>query len=66
MIAAPTVNAVVLIMLIRLLPLYMVAAKIGLILIAVPLICRLLPHGQLDHPNGQPARCNPEFGAEFW
>ncbi len=55
MIASPTLNVVVLTMLFSLLPFYMVATKIVLslvvILIAVPLICRLLPQEQLQIPQ---------------
>ena len=51
MIASPTLNIVVLTMLFSLLPVYMAVTKIALslivILIAVPLICRLLPRTQL-------------------
>ncbi|MCP5072207.1 MAG: RNA-binding protein [Rhodobacteraceae bacterium] len=70
MIASPTLNVVVLTMVISLMPVYMVAAKVGLslfvILIAVPIICRMLPREQLevappiepegwDLPGAQPA-----------
>ncbi len=52
MIASPTMNAVVLTMLFSLTPFYMAATKIGLsllvILVAVPLLCRFLPEGQLQ------------------
>ncbi len=56
MIASPTLNIIVLTMLFSLFPVYMALAKIGLslavILIAVPLICRLLPEAQLQRePN---------------
>lgn len=51
MIASPTLNPVVLTMLLSLLPTYMVALKIGLsllvILAVVPLICRVLPTRQI-------------------
>ena len=51
MVASPTLNVVVLTLAFSLLPFYMVAAKIGLslllILIGVPLICRLLPADQV-------------------
>jgi uncharacterized membrane protein YraQ (UPF0718 family) len=51
MIASPTLNIVVLTMLFSLLPLYMALIKIALsllvILVAVPLICRMLPRSQL-------------------
>lgn len=51
MMASPTLNVVVLTLAFSLLPFYMVAAKIGLslllILIGVPLICRLLPADQV-------------------
>ena len=51
MMASPTLNVVVLTLAFSLLPFYMVAAKIGLslllILIGVPLICRLLPAEQV-------------------
>ncbi|MDJ0826858.1 MAG: FG-GAP-like repeat-containing protein [Rhodobacter sp.] len=52
MIASPTLNIIVLTMLFSLLPVYMALAKIGLsllvILVAVPLICRLLPKAELQ------------------
>ncbi|MCG6904419.1 MAG: FG-GAP-like repeat-containing protein [Rhodobacter sp.] len=52
MIASPTLNIIVLTMLFSLLPVYMALAKIGLslfvILVAVPLICRMLPPEQLE------------------
>jgi uncharacterized membrane protein YraQ (UPF0718 family) len=52
MIASPTMNVVVLTMLISLFPTYMVVGKIGLslavVLLIVPLICRLLPRSQLE------------------
>ncbi|MGV6811856.1 MAG: FG-GAP-like repeat-containing protein [Brevirhabdus sp.] len=55
MVASPTLNIVVLTMLFSLLPLYMAVTKIALsllvILVAVPLICRLLPQEQLQSPN---------------
>jgi len=51
MIASPTLNMVVLTMAFSLLPFYMVVAKItlslALILIGVPLLCRLLPRDQV-------------------
>ncbi|MCH2068589.1 MAG: FG-GAP-like repeat-containing protein [Shimia sp.] len=51
MIASPTLNIVVLTMLFSLLPFYMAVAKIALsllvILVAVPLICRLLPQTEI-------------------
>ncbi|WP_069301098.1 FG-GAP-like repeat-containing protein [Neptunicoccus sediminis] len=59
MVASPTLNAVVMTMLISLLPLYMVVTKVVLslfvILIAVPLVCRLLPRSQLEVPPPVPA-----------
>lgn len=52
MIASPTFNAVVLTMLFSLLPFYMAVAKIAIslvvILLVVPLVCRLLPKEQLQ------------------
>lgn len=52
MIASPTMNIIVLTMAFSLLPVYMAVAKIALslvmILLAVPLICRLLPKDQLE------------------
>jgi len=55
MIASPTLNIVVLTMTFSILPFYMAVAKIVLslavILLAVPLICRLLPQTQLDVPT---------------
>lgn len=52
MIASPTLNIVVLTMMFSLLPVYMALAKIGLsllvILVAVPLICRMLPASELQ------------------
>jgi len=51
MIASPTLNIVVLTMMISLLPGYIVVTKIALscaiILVAIPLICRILPRKQL-------------------
>jgi len=51
MIASPTLNVVVLTLMISLLPFWMVVAKLTLslavILLGVPLICRLLPRAQL-------------------
>ena len=55
MIASPTLNIVVLTMTFSLLPAYMALAKIGLslavILLVVPLICRLLPREELQKPR---------------
>ena len=52
MIASPTLNIVVLTMLFSVLPFYMAVAKIVLslvvILIAVPLICRMLPQTEIE------------------
>ncbi len=52
MVASPTLNIIVLTMAFSLLPFYMAVAKIVLslavILVAVPLICRLLPREQLQ------------------
>lgn len=52
MIASPTLNVVVLTMTFSLLPFYMGVAKIGLslavILVVVPLVCRVLPREQVD------------------
>jgi uncharacterized membrane protein YraQ (UPF0718 family) len=52
MIASPTMNVVVLTMLISLFPTYMVVAKIALslavVLLVVPLVCKLLPRSQLE------------------
>ncbi|MDJ0626850.1 MAG: FG-GAP-like repeat-containing protein [Rhodobacter sp.] len=52
MIASPTLNIIVLTMLFSLFPVYMAVSKIALslavILIAVPLICRLLPRSELQ------------------
>lgn len=52
MIASPTLNIVVLTMLFSLFPVYMALAKIALsvfvILVAVPLICRMLPSEELE------------------
>lgn len=54
MIASPTLNVVVLTMVFSLFPFYMAVAKIALslfvILVAVPLICRLLPQEQRQIP----------------
>lgn len=59
MIASPTLNIVVLTMLFSLLPFYMAVAKIALslavILIAVPLICRLLPQTEIAPSDLQEA-----------
>jgi len=61
MIAAPTLNVVVLTLAFSLLPFYMVAAKIGLSLLlilgVVPLICRFLP---LDQVAPQPSVAAPQ------
>ena len=61
MIASPTLNIVVLTMLLSILPLYLVVAKIGLsiavILVAVPLICRLLPTRELQLAPDQLVAC---------
>ncbi|MBE1291308.1 MAG: RNA-binding protein [Rhodobacteraceae bacterium] len=60
MIASPTLNIIVLTMLVSLMPLYMVVIKIGLslmmILIIVPLICRALPETEVapEVPAPQP------------
>ncbi len=55
MIASPTLNIVVLTMAFSLLPFYMAVTKIVLsllvILVAVPLICRLLPKSELQVPQ---------------
>ncbi|MDE4175209.1 FG-GAP-like repeat-containing protein [Phaeobacter sp. PT47_59] len=55
MVASPTLNIVVLSMLFSLLPFYMAVAKLALslvvILVAVPLLCRLLPQTQLPAPD---------------
>ncbi len=52
MIASPTLNIVVLTMAFSLLPVYMALTKIGLsllvILVAVPMVCRMLPKNQLE------------------
>ena len=58
MIASPTLNVVVLTMLFSLLPFYMAVTKIALslvlILLVVPLICRMLPPAQLEvQPDAQ-------------
>lgn len=58
MIASPTLNVVVLTMAFALLPFYIAATKVALsllvILIAVPLICRLLPKERLLHVPKEP------------
>jgi uncharacterized membrane protein YraQ (UPF0718 family) len=58
MIASPTLNVVVLTMAFSLLPFYIAVTKIALsllvILIAVPLICRLLPPERLLHSVKEP------------
>jgi len=57
MIASPTLNIVVVTMVFSLMPVYMALTKIGLsllvILVAVPLICRMLPQAELQ--RAQPA-----------
>lgn len=57
MIASPTFNVIVLTMLISLFPFYIVAIKIVLtmvvILIAIPLICRLLPPREIQIPEAE-------------
>ena len=70
MIASPTLNIVVLSMLFALLPAYMAFAKVGLcifvILIMVPVICRLLPKAQLKLPDDQQRACpwSPELAVQ--
>lgn len=59
MIASPTLNVVVLTMLFSLLPVYMALTKIALslllILVGVPLICRMLPQDQMTVAPGAAA-----------
>lgn len=61
MIASPTMNIVILTMLFSILPVYMAVTKIGLslfvILLAVPLICRLLPSRELQIPLNERRTC---------
>jgi len=61
MMASPTFNAVVLTMIFALMPFYLAATKIVLtlavILIAVPLICRLLPRAHLQIAPAQVNSC---------
>ena len=61
MIASPTFNVIVLSMLISLFPVYMVVTKIGftlaLILIAIPLICRILPKEKLSLSGADVSAC---------
>ena len=68
MIASPTLNVVVLTLAFSLLPFYMVVAKISLslllILIGVPLICRLLPADQVA-PQPSVAAPQPWSAAEL-
>jgi len=55
MIASPTLNIVVLTIAFSIMPFYMVVMKIGLsifvILLAIPILCRFLPEGQLQIPE---------------
>ncbi|MGH6924138.1 MAG: permease, partial [Propylenella sp.] len=57
MIASPTLNIVVLTIALSIMPFYMVVMKVGLslsvILVAVPIICRFLPEGQLQVPEAR-------------
>lgn len=61
MIASPTLNPVVLTMLFSLLPSYMVALKIGLsllvILVVVPVVCRLIPTREIVPQVPMPVSC---------
>ena len=65
MIASPTYNVVVISLMLGLLPFYLVAAKLVLslvvILAAVPLVCRMLPSGQLQLGLGEQAGGNCEL-----
>lgn len=67
MVASPTLNIVVLTMLFSLLPVHVAVTKIVLslfvILVAVPLICRLLPADQLQRPI-QPVPAPEGWGEE--
>ncbi len=72
MIASPTLNIVVLTMLLSILPFYLVVAKIVLsvavILLAVPLICRMLPSEQLQLAPEQLVSCpipHPDEHGEY-
>ncbi len=69
MIASPTLNIVVLTMTFSLLPVYMALGKIALsvlvILVAVPLICRLLPREELQRPAAKvPAPTGWDLGGQ--
>jgi uncharacterized membrane protein YraQ (UPF0718 family) len=71
MIASPTMNVVVLTMLISLFPTYMVIGKIGLslvvVLLIVPLICRMLPRSQLEVvPTIAPSGWDNQEPSEPW
>ena len=61
MVSSPTLNVVVLTMLFSILPFYMAVTKLALsifvILIAVPLICRLLPKEQLQLAENEQRNC---------
>jgi uncharacterized membrane protein YraQ (UPF0718 family) len=60
MIASPTLNIVVLTIAFSIMPFYMVVLKIGfsvfVILLAIPILCRFLPEGQLQIPEEQRVR----------
>jgi uncharacterized membrane protein YraQ (UPF0718 family) len=77
MIASPTLNVVVLTMAFALLPFYIFIAKIvlslALILVAVPLLCRLIPSERLNYGAPEPNTPSPPdqleaglFGGEPW
>ena len=71
MIASPTMNVVVLTMLISLFPTYMVVGKVALslavVLLVVPLICRMLPQGQLElKPTVEASGWDVEEPVETW
>ncbi|MGH6821136.1 MAG: permease, partial [Methylocella sp.] len=61
MIASPTFNIIVVSMAFALLPFYLAAAKLlltlAIVLVAVPLICRSLPVGQLQASNAEVDSC---------
>ncbi len=61
MVSSPTLNIVVLTMLFSILPFYMGVTKVALsvlvILVAVPLICRLLPAEELQIPEEERRSC---------
>lgn len=68
MIASPTFNIIVLTMVVSLFPMYMVATKIFLtlvlILLVIPLVCRLMSTGELQLSDADACLIDPPSGAK--